>query len=77
MHIGNAGGIGGFMEQSGINSVFSNIDETFAGRQLLLFAIWWLINRFLEGVTTAMVYSHLTEGPGSGKFKLAAKAVAG
>jgi hypothetical protein len=34
-----------------------------------------LINRFLEGVTTAMAYSHLTAGPGSGRFSLACKAV--
>ena len=40
-----------------------------------LFAIWWLLNRALEGVTTAMAYSHLTSGPGSGKFSLAIKAV--
>jgi hypothetical protein len=37
--------------------------------------LMWLTNRFLEGMTTALVYSHLTEGPGSGKFSLAAKAV--
>ena len=37
--------------------------------------IWWLTNRFLEGVTTGLVYSHLTEGKGSGKFSEACKAV--
>ena len=36
---------------------------------------WWLTNRFLEGVTTALVYSHLTEGAGSGKFSVACQAV--
>jgi hypothetical protein len=40
-----------------------------------LMMIWWLANRFLEGVTTALVYSHLTEGKGSGKFSLACSAV--
>ena len=40
-----------------------------------LMSIWWLTNRFLEGVTTAMVYSHLTEGKGSGKFSEACAAV--
>ncbi|MBX9685986.1 MAG: hypothetical protein K2X27_04740 [Candidatus Obscuribacterales bacterium] len=40
-----------------------------------LMSIWWLTNRFLEGVTTAMVYSHLTEGRGSGKFSEACSAV--
>jgi hypothetical protein len=37
--------------------------------------IWWLCNRFLEGVTTGLVYSFLTEGKGSGKFSLACQAV--
>src|SRR4030095_3809104 len=36
---------------------------------------WWLTNRFLEGVTTALVYSHLTEGKGSGTFSQACGAV--
>ena len=40
-----------------------------------LMMMWWLTNRFLEGVTTAMVYSHLTEGKGSGKFSEACAAV--
>lgn len=40
-----------------------------------LMSIWWLTNRFLEGVTTAMVYSHLTEGKGSGEFSKACSAV--
>ncbi len=40
-----------------------------------LMAIWWLTNRFLEGVTTALVYSHLTEGKGTGKFSEACNAV--
>jgi len=73
--MGNAGGISGFMEQSGMGGVFNNVDGQFCWSAALLIAVWWLINRFLEGVTSAMVYSHLTEGPGSGKFKLAAKAV--
>jgi hypothetical protein len=38
-------------------------------------AVWWLTNRFLEGVTTALVYSHLTEGAGTGKFSVACQAV--
>lgn len=41
----------------------------------LLSMTWWLTNRFLEGVTTALVYSHLTEGKGSGRFSTAVKAV--
>jgi hypothetical protein len=42
---------------------------------LSLMSIWWLTNRFLEGVTTALVYSHLTEGKGTGKFSEACAAV--
>jgi hypothetical protein len=42
---------------------------------LSLMSIWWLTNRFLEGVTTALVYSHLTEGKGTGKFSEACSAV--
>lgn len=75
MHISNAGGMNGFMEQSGVSSFISNIDGQLCWSAALIVAIWWLINRFLEGITTAMVYSHLTEGPGSGKFKIAARAV--
>lgn len=41
-------------------------------RSVLIFAgliiAWWLTNRFLEGVTTLLVYSHLTQGSSSGKF---------
>src|ERR1700733_12425974 len=57
MHLSNAGGISGFMEQSGMGGVFSNIDGQFCWSAAILVAIWWMVNRFLEGVTTAMVYS--------------------
>ncbi|MBN8660520.1 MAG: hypothetical protein LCH63_03225 [Candidatus Melainabacteria bacterium] len=40
-----------------------------------ILSVWWLTNRFLEGVTTALVYSHLTEGSGSGRFSTACAAV--
>jgi hypothetical protein len=40
-----------------------------------ILVVWWMTNRFLEGVTTALVYSHLTEGAGSGKFSTACAAV--
>lgn len=40
-----------------------------------LVMVWWLTNRFLEGVTTALVYAHLTEGRGAGKFSTAVSAV--
>ena len=75
LHMSNSGMMNGFMEQSGMNSLFSNFDGQFCLSSALLVATWWLTNRFLEGITSAMVYSHLTEGPGSGKFKIAAKAV--
>ncbi|MFX5521715.1 hypothetical protein ABTD78_20860, partial [Acinetobacter baumannii] len=40
-----------------------------------ILCVWWVTNRFLEGVTTALTYSHLTEGPGSGSFGVACRAV--
>lgn len=51
----------------------------FTGQNALLLAsigaLSWLINRMLEGVTTALVYSHLTEGKGSGRFSDGMRAV--
>lgn len=40
-----------------------------------LMLIWWLTNRIMEGITSALVFSHLTEGRGSGKFMDAITAV--
>ena len=73
--IPHAGSVSGLMDQSGMGSIFGNINGDVCWSAAALFAIWWLINRFLEGLTTALVYSHLTEGPGSGKFSIASKAV--
>jgi len=60
-------------------SGFGNFGSLLTGDTMLLgsciIAVWWLTNRFLEGVTTALVYSHLTEGAGSGKFSVACQAV--
>lgn len=53
------------------NTIMSPSTWTIVG----ILALWWLINRFLEGVTIALAYSHLTDGPGKGKFSLACKAV--
>lgn len=40
-----------------------------------LMMVWWLTNRIMEGITSALVFSHLTEGKGSGKFTDAITAV--
>ncbi|PWT97214.1 MAG: hypothetical protein C5B53_08360 [Candidatus Melainabacteria bacterium] len=70
-----AGGLNGAFDQGGFGSqIFSGNNEC-AWIAFLIVALWWLTNRFLEGVTTALVYSHLTEGPGSGKFSIACRAV--
>ncbi len=42
---------------------------------MMIVAVWWLTNRFLEGVTTALVYCHLTEGAGTGKMNIACQEV--
>lgn len=74
-----SGGLNGLMDPSGMANVAGTVGGSINSEMCLstaiLVAIWWLINRFLEGVTTAMAYSHLTEGRGSGKFRLACKAV--
>jgi hypothetical protein len=63
------------IDPSGFGNIGSlmNSDTMMLGASIV--AIWWLTNRFLEGVTTALVYSHLTEGAGSGKFSIACQAV--
>ncbi len=40
-----------------------------------LMMVWWLTNRIMEGVTSALVFSHLTEGKGTGRFADAIAAV--
>jgi hypothetical protein len=71
-------GLNGTMDQSGFNAM-SSIGGVMGSETTLLVtcivSVWWLTNRFLEGVTTALVYSHLTEGPGSGRFSSACQAV--
>ena len=42
---------------------------------MMIVAVWWLTNRFLEGVTTALVYCHLTEGSGTGRMNIACQEV--
>lgn len=70
-------GLNGPMDQSGF-SALSGMSGLSADTMLIsmgIIGLWWLTNRFLEGVTTALVYSHLTEGAGSGKMSLACQAV--
>jgi hypothetical protein len=66
-------------DPNGFDSEGGGFGAIFTGDNALLLAaigaVSWLINRMLEGVTTALVYSHLTEGRGSGKFSEAARAV--
>jgi hypothetical protein len=68
-------GLNGPLDQSGFSALsgFANTESMIVFGSLM--AMWWLTNRFLEGVTTALVYTHLTEGSGSGKFGQACSAV--
>ncbi len=63
---------GGMDAMSGMGGLFSS-DNVILFTSLMM--VWWLTNRFLEGVTTGLVYSHLTEGKGAGKFSSACQAV--
>jgi hypothetical protein len=71
-------GPNGAEDPAGMNSD-SGFGKIFTGDNAMLLALvgmaGWLINRFLEGVTTALVYSHLTEGKGTGRFSTAVQAV--
>lgn len=73
------GGLNGPLDMSGFQAMSGNVTETLTSQASLgvlgIMCVWWLTNRFLEGVTTALTYSHLTEGPGSGRFLTACKAV--
>ena len=67
--------LNGSMDQSGFQAMGGIMNSETAMMATFIVAVWWLTNRFLEGVTTALVYSHLTEGAGSGKFSTACQAV--
>lgn len=69
---GDPSGFDGAGMMGGLGKLMTTDNAIFVGA---ISMIWWLTNRFLEGVTTALVYSHLTEGKGSGRFGVAAKAV--
>lgn len=72
-------GPNGAGDPAGLSPDGGGFGAIFTGDNAMLLAlvgmVGWLINRFLEGVTTALVYSHLTEGKGSGKFSAAVQAV--
>ncbi|HEY9871252.1 MAG TPA: hypothetical protein V6D08_18980 [Candidatus Obscuribacterales bacterium] len=68
-------GLNSPLDQSGINQLGAAVTSDTTIIIVLLMMTWWLTNRFLEGVTTALVYSHLTEGRGTGTFSEACKAV--
>ncbi len=72
-------GVNGPLDMSGFQAMGAQVGDVIFSQNTLivlgLLCLWWLTNRFLEGVTTALTYSHLTDGPGSGKFSLACRAV--
>ncbi len=67
--------LNGAFDQGGWASQVAGGNSENAYAAALIGAIWWLTTAFLEGVTIALVYSHLTEGAGSGKVSVAAEAV--
>lgn len=67
--------LNGPMDQSGFAAMSGAVSSDAVMLVTCIVSVWWLTNRFLEGVTTALVYSHLTEGAGSGKFSIACQAV--
>jgi len=73
------GSLNGPLDMSGFQAMSGQVSDTVTSQASLgvlgILCVWWITNRFLEGVTTALTYSHLTEGPGSGRFFTACKAV--
>lgn len=68
-------GVNGSMDPSGFNAFQGLVSTESIVTVTAVLAVWWLTNRFLEGVTTALVYSHLTEGRGTGTFRESCGAV--
>ena len=68
---GDMSGIGSFNWES-MSGLFTT-DNIIIVTSLMM--VWWLTNRIMEGITSALVYSHLTEGKGTGKFSEAIGAV--
>ncbi len=79
MKMTQVNGPNGSADPAGLSPDGGGFGAIFTGDNAMLLAgigiMGWLINRFLEGVTTALVYSHLTEGKGTGKFGSAVQAV--
>jgi len=73
--LGGMNGLNGVLDQGSWaeQAVSAKSDNIWLGATIA--CIWWLTSMFFEGVTIALVYSHLTEGPGSGKISLACQAV--
>ena len=67
--------LNGPWDQSGMGALQAAATPDAILAVVAILVVWWLTNRFLEGVTTALVYSHLTEGAGTGKFSTACAAV--
>lgn len=67
----NQTGLNGPMDQGGFAALTGAFSSDVVITVTLTICAWWLTNRFLEGITTALVYSHLTDGPGSGEFAVA------
>jgi hypothetical protein len=67
--------LNGPMDQGGFGALTGAVTSDVAITAFSILCVGWLVNRFLEGVTTALVYSHLTEGSGSGKFSTACEEV--
>lgn len=72
------------VSQTAVSGAFENFNTNFVGQYfnpqdcmiyLSIIAIWWLTNIILEGITTAMVYTNLTDGPGKASFGLALQGV--
>lgn len=67
--------INGPWDQSGLDALQGAASPDAVLAVVAILSLWWLTNRFLEGVTTALVYSHLTDGAGSGRFSTSCAAV--
>lgn len=67
--------LNGPWDQSGLDALQGAASPDAVLAVVAILSLWWLTNRFLEGVTTALVYSHLTEGAGSGRFSTSCAAV--